>query len=50
MNNGSVTVTCEYNGFYVFEKSQCIKWFTSLDQISKAELVDISNGLDCGSV
>lgn len=50
VNNGSVTVTCEYNGFYVFEKSQCIKWFTSLDQISKAELVDISNGLDCGSV
>ena len=50
MNNGSVTVTCEYNGFYVLEKSQCIKWFTSLDQISKAELVDISNGLDCGSV
>lgn len=50
MNNGSVTVTCEYNGFYVFEKSQCIKWFTSLDQISKAELLDISNGLACGSV
>lgn len=50
VNNGSVTVTCEYNGFYVFEKSQCIKWFTSLDQISKAELVDISNGLACGSV
>ena len=50
VNNGSVTVTCEYNGFYVFEKSQCIKWFTSLDQISKAKLVDISNGLDCGSV
>ena len=50
VNNGSVTVTCEYNGFYVVEKSQCIKWFTSLDQISKAELVDISNGLDCGSV
>ena len=50
VNNGSVTVTCEYNGFYVFEKSQCIKWFTSLDQISKAELLDISNGLACGSV
>lgn len=50
VNNGSVTVTCEYNGYYVFEKSQCIKWFTSLDQITKAELVDISNGLDCGSV
>lgn len=50
VNNGSVTVTCEYNGFYVFEKSQCIKWFTSLNQISKAELVDISNGLACGSV
>ena len=50
VNNGSVTVTCEYNGYYVFEKSQCIKWFTSLDQISKAELVDISNGLECDSV
>lgn len=48
VNNGSVTVTCEYNGFYVFEKSQCIKWFTSLDQITKAELTDVSNGLDCG--
>lgn len=50
VNNGSVTVTCEYNGYYVFEKSQCIKWFTSLDQITKDELVDISNGLTCGSV
>lgn len=50
VNNGSVSVICEYNGFYVFEKSQCIKWFTSLDQITKEALTDISNGYTCDSV
>lgn len=50
VNNGSVSVICEYNGFYVFENSQCIKWFTSLDQITKEELTDISNGYTCDSV
>lgn len=50
VNNGSVSVMCEYKGFYVMEKSQCIKWFTSLDQLSKAELTDITNGYTCDSV
>lgn len=43
-NNGSLTVEFDYVYGEVIEHSQCVKWFTSLDQITAEALADVSNG------
>ena len=43
--NGQVQVHFEYVAGEVYEKSQCIKWFTSLEQLTAAELTSIEGGL-----
>ena len=45
VNNGSVTVTFDYAGDMIIEKSQCIKWFTDLSQITAEELASTEGGL-----
>lgn len=50
VNNGVVYVTCDYVDGYFNEHRQSIKWFTSRDQISKAEIVDLKGGYKCGDV
>ena len=49
--NGQVQVHFEYVAGEVYEKSQCIKWFTDLNAITAAELTSIEGGLtDADSV
>ena len=45
VNNGVVTMQFEYVRGEVYEHSQCVKWFTSLDDITAAELASIEGGL-----
>ena len=45
VENGCVTVQFDYTDGHVYEESQCVKWFTSLDQITAAELTSIEGGL-----
>ena len=45
VSEGKVQVHFEYAAGEVYEKSQCIKWFTSLDEITAAELTSIEGGL-----
>lgn len=48
VNNGSVTVTCEYTGgptAMIIKHSECIKWFTSLDEITAEALASTEGGL-----
>ncbi|MGN0793660.1 MAG: hypothetical protein ACI4MG_04200 [Aristaeellaceae bacterium] len=45
VNNGVVTMQFEYVKGEVYEHSQCVKWFTSLDQITAEELASIEGGL-----
>ena len=45
VSDGYVTVQFDYTDGHVYEKSQCVKWFTSLDQLSAAELASIEGGL-----
>lgn len=51
VNNGAVTVTCEYAGgptAMIIEHSQCIKWFTSLEEITAEALTSTEGGVACG--
>lgn len=48
VNNGAITVTCEYAHGMLYEESQCIKWFTSLDEITAEALTSIEGGIACG--
>lgn len=51
VNNGAVTVTCEYAGgptAMIIEHSQCIKWFTSLEDITAEALTSTEGGVACG--
>jgi hypothetical protein len=50
VNNGNITVEFQYANGHVYEQSQCIKWFTSLDQITAAALADHTNGLTSADV
>lgn len=50
VNNGSVSVFCVYPFGFLEEHKQCIKWFTSLDEITSAELASREGGLKCGDV
>ncbi len=45
VNNGNVSVSFEYAKGLLWEDSQCIKWFTDLNQITAAELTSIEGGL-----
>ncbi|MBQ2953030.1 MAG: hypothetical protein IJE07_05680 [Clostridia bacterium] len=45
---GMVQVDCVYLPGEVYEKSQCIKWFTSLDQLTAGDLASTEGGLGCG--
>jgi len=45
VNNGIVTVQFDYTDGEVYEKSQCVKWFTNLDEITAEELASIEGGL-----
>lgn len=43
-------VEFQYALGHVYEQSQCIKWFTSLDEITAEALTDHTNGLTCEDV
>ncbi len=45
VNNGNVSVHFDYARGEIYEKSQCIKWFTSLDDITAEALTSIDGGL-----
>ncbi len=50
VNNGSVSVICVYPFGFLEEHKQCIKWFTSLEEITREELASREGGLKCGDV
>ena len=48
VNNGAVTVSFQYAGgpsAMIIQHSECIKWFTSLDEITPEALASIEGGL-----
>ena len=45
---GQVQVDCVYMAGEIYEKSQCIKWFTSADQLTVGDVASIEGGLPCG--
>lgn len=47
VNDGTVSVQCEYMKGMIYEKSQCVKWFTDLSQLTAEELTSIEGGLTC---
>ena len=51
VNNGAVSVTFQYAGgptAMIIEHSECIKWFTSLDEITPEALASTEGGLTSG--
>ncbi len=48
VNNGAVTVECDYAFGEIYEHSQCIKWFKSLDEITADALSSTEGGIACG--
>ena len=48
VNNGAVSVSFQYAGgptAYILPHSECIKWFTSLDEVTPEALTSIEGGL-----
>lgn len=48
VSGGQVVVECVYMAGEIYEKSQCIKWFTSADQLTAGDLASIEGGLCSG--
>ncbi|MBR3763740.1 MAG: hypothetical protein IKK57_04210 [Clostridia bacterium] len=48
VTGGQAVVECEYFAGEIYEKSQCVKWFTSLDQLTAGDLASTEGGLSCG--
>ena len=48
VTGGQAVVECEYYAGEIYEKSQCVKWFTSLDQLTAGDLASTEGGLSCG--
>lgn len=48
VSGGQVVVECAYYAGEIYEKSQCIKWFTGLDQLTAGDLASTEGGLCSG--